>query len=376
MQPDVGRPASVIVTNHNYGRWLGEAVDSALAQDVDVEVIVVDDGSTDGSRAVLERYDGRVREILQQNRGQAAALNAGFAASRGDPVLFLDADDVLLPGAVAHATSILETGEVAQVHWPHAVIDEHSRPTGERFPNARLPAGDLAEVVARLGPGVLMTSPTSGNAFPRWLLERVMPIRPEGLRMCADQYVIQLAPLFGPVAALDDPASLYRRHHGSGYAGTSFDRQLTLGYETIELLIDPCAEWCERLGLPADPAAWRASSWFHCLRQVVSALETAVAPGTPFILIDDGQTGMTPTAERRVVPFPERNGTWWGAPADDEAAISELERQRAAGAAYLAVIWIARWWLDYYRGFASHLRARYPVAVEDPLLTLFDLRCG
>jgi hypothetical protein len=200
-----------------------------------------------------------------------------------------------------------------------------------------------------------------------------MPVRPERLRMCADQYVIQLAPLFGAVVALDEPGSLYRRHHDSGYAGASFDRQLALGYETIELLVDPCAEWCRRLDLRADPRRWRASSWFHCLREVVSMLETVIAPGTPFILIDDGQTGMSATPERRVVPFPERNGTWWGAPADDRAAVAELERQRGTGAEYLAVIWIARWWLEYYRGFSSYLRERYPTALEHELVTVFDL---
>jgi hypothetical protein len=219
----------------------------------------------------------------------------------------------------------------------------------------------------------MITSPTSGNAFPRWLLEQVMPIGRRQLRMCADQYVIQLAPLFGEVVALDEPQSLYRRHRGSGYAGASFDRQLALGYETIELLIAPCTEWCERLGLAADPSGWRRNSWFHCLREVVSTLEAMVVPGTPFILIDDGQTGMTPTPARSVLPFPERDGIWWGAPADDAEAIAELERQRREGAAYLAVIWIASWWLEHYSGFAAHLRERYTAALEHELVTVFDL---
>src|SRR4051794_40007232 len=109
--------ASVIITNYNYGRWLGEAIDSALAQaDAEVEVIVVDDGSTDDSPDVIASYDGHVHAVFQANAGQAAAINAGFAASRGDPVLFLDADDVLLPHAVARARSALADGATAQVH--------------------------------------------------------------------------------------------------------------------------------------------------------------------------------------------------------------------------------------------------------------------
>ena len=94
--------ASVIVNNYNYGRFLPDAIDSALAQTyVPLEVIVVDDGSTDASRDIMSGYLPRIRPVLKPNGGQASALNAGFAASRGDVVLFLDADDILFQSAVA-----------------------------------------------------------------------------------------------------------------------------------------------------------------------------------------------------------------------------------------------------------------------------------
>src|SRR5215217_1250210 len=89
---------SVVVNNYNYGRFLGEAIDSALAQTYPrTEVVVVDDGSTDDSCSVIAGYDGRVVPVLKENGGQASAFNAGFAASRGDIVIFLDADDYLFP---------------------------------------------------------------------------------------------------------------------------------------------------------------------------------------------------------------------------------------------------------------------------------------
>lgn len=97
-------PASIVITNFNYGRFLADAIDSALAQDHPVEVVVVDDGSTDNSREVLARYHGRVTPVLKKNEGMASALNAGFQASCGDPVIFLDADDVLLGSALATAS--------------------------------------------------------------------------------------------------------------------------------------------------------------------------------------------------------------------------------------------------------------------------------
>src|SRR5437764_1069566 len=90
--PDV----SVIINNYNYGRFLAEAIESALSQTLPAtEVIVVDDGSTDNSPEVIGRYEGRIRSIMKSNGGQASALNAGFGASSGDVVIFLDADDVL-----------------------------------------------------------------------------------------------------------------------------------------------------------------------------------------------------------------------------------------------------------------------------------------
>ena len=89
---------SVVIPNFNYASFVGAAIDSALNLDWPaVEVIVVDDGSTDSSRDVLAGYGGRIVTILQANAGQLVACNKGFAASRGDIVIFLDSDDLLHP---------------------------------------------------------------------------------------------------------------------------------------------------------------------------------------------------------------------------------------------------------------------------------------
>jgi hypothetical protein len=367
-------PATVIIVNHNYAPWLGEAIDSALAQTYpEVEVVVVDDGSTDSSRDVIASYRSHIRTVLKPNEGQAAAMNAGFAVSQGDPVIFLDADDVLLPEAVTSAAEVLKDPGIAQVHWHHIVIDGESQPTGERFPREPLPDGDLRESAVEEGPGVMATSPTSGNSFPRWFLDRIMPIAPLTIRMCADQYVIRLAPLFGRLAALDKPYSLYRRHERSGYAAASFERQLELGYETTEALMTPYARWCEELGLGADMGRWRSNSWFHRLRMMTLTLDALVPQEASLILIDDACTPMTTSAQRRVTPFPEQTGLWWGLPEDDAAAIAELERQRRSGASFLAVPWFARWWLRHFPRFTAHLGGEYEQLLDDELLTLFNL---
>jgi glycosyltransferase involved in cell wall biosynthesis len=94
-------PVTVVINNFNYGRYLASAIDSALHQTYPrIEVIVVDDGSTDESRAVIAAYQDRVIPVLKENGGQASAFNAGFAHAQGDLLIFLDSDDILLPHVV------------------------------------------------------------------------------------------------------------------------------------------------------------------------------------------------------------------------------------------------------------------------------------
>ena len=103
--------ASVIINNYNYARFLRAAIDSALSQTYqNCEVVVVDDGSTDNSRDVIESYDRRVKAVYKCNGGQGSALNAGFEASSGDLIIFLDADDVLLPCAVETVAAQMRPG--------------------------------------------------------------------------------------------------------------------------------------------------------------------------------------------------------------------------------------------------------------------------
>src|SRR5438270_2752465 len=134
---------SVVVTNHNYGRFLGDALESALAQEYSpVEVIVVDDDSNDDSRDVLRSFGSRVTAIAGSYGGQAAASNMGFPASSGDVVIFLDADDVLLPSAAGRAAAMLDVPGAVKVHWPVELVDASGRKLGRRLPLDPLPSGD------------------------------------------------------------------------------------------------------------------------------------------------------------------------------------------------------------------------------------------
>jgi glycosyltransferase involved in cell wall biosynthesis len=100
---------SIVVLCHDYGRFLPEAIESALAQDhPNLEVIVVDDGSTDDSLEVARRYEGRVRVLTQENQGLARTCNRGVREATGDLFLFLSADDRLEPTYVSELLRALE----------------------------------------------------------------------------------------------------------------------------------------------------------------------------------------------------------------------------------------------------------------------------
>ena len=129
---------SLIIATFNHARFLPVAIDSALAQTLGgVEVIVVDDGSTDDTPAVLSRYAQRVRVIRQANRGLAAARNAGLAVARGTYVSFLDADDVAMPTKLAEQVALLDASPT--VGWTYCdvlietVATGHEMRASERF---------------------------------------------------------------------------------------------------------------------------------------------------------------------------------------------------------------------------------------------------
>jgi hypothetical protein len=320
---------SIVVDNFEYERFLREAIDSALAQTHDdVEVVVVDDGSSDGSREVIAGYGERVVPVLQGHAGQAAAFNAGFAASTGEIVVFLDSDDLLEPYAAAAAVDEARRAPYAKLHWPLREIDRDGRPLGALDPPAPLAEGDLRAAVLERGPGSHVTPPTSGNAFARAFLEAVMPL-PADLALCADGYLYDLAPLYGRIARAEDPLGRIRRH-ASRFGGLGLEERLGWTLRVHERLLAALAARCRALGLEPDEARWRARSWPLRQRRALDALRAVVPPGVPFALADHGTFGMEPPAI--------------GLPSD--AGQRELRAARAAGARHQAVPWPGFAWLE------------------------------
>jgi glycosyltransferase involved in cell wall biosynthesis len=129
---------SVVIPNYNCGRFLAETLDSVFAQTYPaLEVIVVDDGSSDDSLEVLSRYGARVRIVRQANQGVSAARNAGICAARGVLVAFLDADDQWHPEKIAKQVALFDNPSVGLVHCAIEYIDEQGNSIGTNFTGRR-----------------------------------------------------------------------------------------------------------------------------------------------------------------------------------------------------------------------------------------------
>lgn len=214
----------MLVTNHHYAAYLREALDSVLAQTYEpIQLVVVDDGSTDDSRAILRSYGSRVEAILKENGGQASACNAGFRACRGELVSFLDADDVFLPEKVERVVAAwTELPPAALVYHRLETIDAQSSARGNPWPR-QLWQGWIRERIERTG-GWYPRPPTSGLTMTREYLERLFPIPTEPQRsrlrpgdelvveLKPDSYLSEPAAFVAPVIGLPQTLGRYRIH--------------------------------------------------------------------------------------------------------------------------------------------------------------------
>ena len=235
----------------------------------------------------------------------------------------------------------------------------------------------MRELVIRDGPDVHVAPPkcppTSGNAWVRWFLQKVLPIPEAPFRWGGDTYLLNMAPIFGTIAAIEEPLGLYRVH-GANNTLKPIER-FASEYETrFEECCRSLSMFLKEMGIDVAPDQWPRNSWYHRILRSIRDIELVVAEGKGFVLIDGGawQAGQR-LAGRRCFPFVERDGQYWGLPRDDAHAIAELERLRQEGASYLVIAWTAFWYFEHYPAFTGSLDGNARRVIENDRLILFDL---
>ena len=247
---------SVVIDNHNYGRFLKETLNSVLTQvlnDVVVEIIVVDDGSTDESREILASYAPRVKSLLQARQGQASAFNNGLSAATGDIVCLLDSDDVFLPGKLAAVVAAFKDPKVVCVqHFLHDT-DAKLIPVPRRFP-----AWPAHYVLDDYTEGRTEFTATSGVSFRRETLNKLLPI-PKNLFYYLDDFLTAHALFFGEIANIPEVLGLHRMHGANWCAGGLEDpKKIERDFQDRALYYSYRERWLDEAGRSRSPEAVEA----------------------------------------------------------------------------------------------------------------------
>lgn len=200
---------SILICNYNYGRFISTAIDSARAQTYpNIEIIVVDDGSTDNSREVIETYKDCVRAIFKPNGGQPSTFNVAFAASSGDIICLLDSDDFFTPDKVAkvvecyqnHPDAFFVFHPLRRIHLNDGKFQEIHEPTdSSRWLDYRNKTNKFS------------APPTTGLSFRRSTWNKFVFI-PEELTFLGDNYITFVTMALHRGFYLCEPLAVLRLH--------------------------------------------------------------------------------------------------------------------------------------------------------------------
>src|SRR6266436_4499487 len=248
---------SVVVDTYNHEAFIGEAITSVLQQEYQlgaVEVLVVDDGSRDGTAKQLSAFADQIRIVRKENGGQASALNLGVTLAKGDIIAFLDGDDWWHPRKLQAVVSyLLRNPAVGMVG--HGIVEVSA--DGNR--RALGPGGLIRfDLKSESGPAtfnrVACFLGTSRLTCRRSVLDRLLPI-PEALVIEADEYLFTLGGAVAKVAVLDELLCYYRLHGQNLYQFGDYDPvRLNRKYLALAALADTLRTRLRALGMSEESA--------------------------------------------------------------------------------------------------------------------------
>jgi glycosyltransferase involved in cell wall biosynthesis len=252
---------SVVIPSYNSARFVREAVESALAQTLPpVEVIVVDDGSSDDTAAALEPLSDRIRLIRQDNAGVAAARNTGIRSAHGALIAFLDADDVWIPERLARQAPLHEEDpRIGLSHCGIVEVEERLAPIAERLDGL---SGDRVAATMLHGQGNRLHASGSTMMLTRGAIEAVGDFDVE-LPPSEDwELMFRVARRFR-IGFVAEPLVLYRQHAANAHRDIPrLERSMFLSLRKAFAIGDPSLRRLRRRAY-ATVHGWLAGSYWE-----------------------------------------------------------------------------------------------------------------